>query len=477
MLNQYFRRLVKPLSFERREKIIAEITPLASPGFDFYLLVILSGSIATMGLITNSAAVIIGAMLVAPLMSPIIGLGLASIIGNPRLLENSVSALLRGVLLAVLLSALVTLINSHLPIISLQSLPDEVMARTRPTPIDLAIALAGGVAAAYALTNPNLSAALPGVAIATALMPPLCTVGIGLALGRLDVAGGALLLFVTNAITIAFASVLVFFLRGFGESVSAGNHRLPRSLLLSASLTLILFIPLNIFSIRFFQEASDYRQINTVVQDQVHLLGDAELLEFNLTRLGDSLDLVLTVRTNSPLRYEQVVSLQEGLVDQLKRPVSLKVNQIFAERLDPLVPPTLTPTPTNTRTATAGPSPTATYTKTPTATSTSTATITATTTETPLPTSTPTQTVTPHQAKAFSPILPIMQIYQYPGGPVIGPLRVNQQITVLYRHQLYMGLVWVEIQDQEGRVGWVPEVYVRALTPTPTVSPTITATP
>lgn len=477
MLSQLFRRLVKPLPFERREKIIAEITPLSSPGFDFYLLVILSCSIATMGLITNSPAVIIGAMLVAPLMSPIIGLGLASITGNGQLLENAVSALLRGVILAVLLSALVTLVNSHLPIVSLQSLPAEVMARTRPTPIDLAIALAGGVAAAYALTNPNLSAALPGVAIATALMPPLCTVGIGLALWRLDVAGGALLLFVTNTITIAFAAVLVFFLRGFGETAGVGKQRLPRSLLLSASLTLILFVPLNIFSIRFFQEASDYRQINAVVQEQVHLLGDAELLEFNLTRQGDAFDLVLTVRTNYPLRYEEVVSLQEALVDQLKRPVSLKVNQIFAERLDPLVPPTLTPTPTNTRTSTPGPSPTATYTRTATATSTSTPTVTASPTETPLPTSTPTQTATPHQARAFSTVLPVMQIYQYPGGPVIGPLRSGQQITVLYRWQAYMGLVWVEIQDQEGRVGWVPELYVRALTATPTATPTITATP
>jgi hypothetical protein len=291
------------------------------------------------------------------------------------------------------------------------------------------------------------------------------------------VAGGALLLFITNAITIAFAAVLVFFLRGFGQAELAGKHRLPRSLLLSAGLTLVLFDPLNIYSIKFFQEATDQRRINTIVLDQVHLLGDAELLEFNLARLGDGLDMDLTVRTSSPLRYEQVVSLQEALVEALDRPVSLKVNQIFAERLDPMVPPTQTSTPTVTRTATPGPSPTATYTRTATATATRTATVTATATETPLPTSTPTLTATPWQAKAFSPILPVMQIYQYPGGPVIGPLRSGQQLTILYQQQNFQGLVWLEIQDQEGRVGWVPELYVRALTATPTATATRTATP
>ena len=121
-------------------------------------------------------------------------------------------------MLAVALATLMTLVNNLLPFFSIQELPQEILARTRPTPIDLVIALAGGVAAAYALTEPNLSAALPGVAIATALMPPLCTIGIGVALNRWDVAGGATLLFITNTITIAFASVLVFFLRGFSSS-------------------------------------------------------------------------------------------------------------------------------------------------------------------------------------------------------------------------------------------------------------------
>ena len=163
-------RHIHPLTTAERREVTEEIASSISSKFDFFLLVVLSCSIATMGLITNSPAVIIGAMLLAPLMSPIIGIGLASITGNANLLQKSLSALLRGALLAVGLATLVTLINNQIPFIAMQELPREVLSRTRPTPIDLAIALAGGIAAAYALTQPALSAALPGVAIATALV-------------------------------------------------------------------------------------------------------------------------------------------------------------------------------------------------------------------------------------------------------------------------------------------------------------------
>jgi uncharacterized hydrophobic protein (TIGR00271 family) len=184
-----WRRIVKPITLERRTEVQALLRQSARPNFGFFLLVVLSCVIATLGLLTDSAAVIIGAMLVAPLMSPIVGLGLASITGDSRLLADSASALLRGLLLAILIAFILTLSNHALPFIPLaDELPREVIARTHPSPLDLTIALAGGLAAAFAIAMPDISAALPGVAIATALMPPLCAVGIGLAEGRWDVA-------------------------------------------------------------------------------------------------------------------------------------------------------------------------------------------------------------------------------------------------------------------------------------------------
>jgi uncharacterized hydrophobic protein (TIGR00271 family) len=476
----WFRVLIKPLPEDKRKDVIDEVTPSASPGFDFFLLVVLSCSIATLGLITDSPAVIIGAMLVAPLMSPIIGIGLASITGNTTLLRNATSALLRGAVLAVALATLMTLVNNLLPFFSIQELPKEVLARTRPTPIDLVIALAGGVAAAYAMTQPNISAALPGVAIATALMPPLCTVGIGIALNRWDVAGGATLLFITNAVTIAFAAVLVFFLRGFSSDFHIRNHHIPRSLILAALLTALLLVPLSYFSLKFFREASENRLINTVVADEVRNIGGAELVELSVNRNDAGLDMVVTVRTGSSLHYEQVVKLQKAIVDGIHQPVSLKVSQVIAENLDPLIPPTPTFTPTRTLTSTPGPSPTAThtptptYTPTPTLTASPTVTLTATSTQTPLPSLTPTATPTPSDGKIIWSSLPDMKIYQRPGGPGIGNLFPGQKVTVLYGKVILNGLTWVEILDAEGRIGWIPEVYIQLLLPssTPTSSPT-----
>jgi len=465
-----FKNPIRKIPFEQRREIISEISDSSSPGFDFFLLVVLSTSIATLGLITDSAAVIIGAMLVAPLMSPIIGIGLASIIGRNELLKNSISAVFRGAILAILLSALITWGNNNLPFVSFQELPGEILSRTHPSPIDLVIALAGGLAAAYSLTQPQLSAALPGVAIATALMPPLCTIGFGLALQRWDVAGGAALLFITNTVTIAFAAALVFFLLGFNPYPLERNRKVPQSLQLSLVLLLILLVPLTYVSVQFVQQATENRLINDLVTQEIAKLNNVELVDLRITRELDTIKMDLAVRTNTPIKYEQVVALQEAIVEGLNQSVSLSVNQIFAERLDPLIPPTPTFTPTNTSTATPGPSPTPTNTITPSPTAT------VTNTATLQPTLTPTFTPTPAEGKVFLTIIPAMRIYQYPGGPVIGLLYNNQKITILPQEVVYGDLVWVEIIDSENRQGWVPKIYIVLNTPTPTPTYTITPT-
>jgi uncharacterized hydrophobic protein (TIGR00271 family) len=460
--------LLPNLSTRERGEVMLEITRNASPGFDYFLLVVLSGSIATLGLITDSAAVIIGAMLVAPLMSPIIALGLAMVTGNSFILRKSISALVRGALLAIFLSFLLAQFNEWLPFISLAELPNEVLARTHPSPIDLVIALAGGIAASYALTNPKLSAALPGVAIATALMPPVCTVGVGLALGRWEVAGGALLLFLTNAIAISFASGLVFFLRGFRPAAQGEKRRLPRSLWIAALITAVMLVPLSYMSYQLFRQASDYRQVREAVRLELSELSGVDLVEVSVNRQPAGLDVEITLRTRQTLRYEQVVALQEDLVQRLNQSVSLRVNQIFADRLDPLIPPTATLTPTHTATFTPGPSPTATSTRTATATASPTATATNTPTDTPTPSPTATATTTPAAGLVRWATQPVVGIYQYPGGPLIGLLYYGQSITILNGLQDYGGHLWVQVEDEEGRIGWTLQVYLVTVTPTAT---------
>jgi hypothetical protein len=148
--------------------------------------------------------------------------------------------------------------------------------------------------------------------------------------------------------------------------------------------------------------------------------------------------------------------------------VQLIINQIFAQKLDPEVPPTETPTPTLTSSPTLGPSPTSTATFTPRPTITATPTETHTPTATPTSTSTATATTTPFPGYMTRVEFPRMQLRQWANGPVIANLRQGDLLIVLYEVEIVNGLVWIEVQDEEGRVGWIPQVYVLTLTPTPT---------
>lgn len=484
-IRHFWRRIVPPISQERRGEVQVRLRESSHPDFSFFLLVLLSSVIATLGLMINSPATIIGAMLVAPLMSPNLGLGLGSIRGDDRLLREAIAALLRGAALSVLIASLLALSNRVIPFVPLiaNELPSEVLARTRPTPMDLGIALAGGLAAAFALVMPNLSAAMPGVAIATALLPPLSVVGIGLAYQRWDVAGGAFLLFITNGVAIAASAMFVFFALGFTPRSAEKVGRLfgvPRSLIISILVTAVLLAPLTYISVGFVREATSTRnqaerntQIDAILRDEVGKQKNSEVIEWNSTSEDDTLVLEITIRTASPLNYYDSTELRDALFAHLLekdlieegQEVQVIFNQVLAARLDPKIPPTSTPTPT------LGPSPTATATATATATYTATPTETFTPTITSSPTATPTATSTPYTGFTTLYRLGSLELHQSPGGPVIAKLRQGEQLTVLYGQEIVGGLVWVEVRDSSGRVGWIPQIYVLTYTPTATETP------
>lgn len=171
---------------------------------DFIVMMCLSTAIAALGLIQDSPAVVIGAMVVAPLMTPIIGSGLALVQGNMIFFRDSLRTLLYGVLAALGISIIIGLITP------MEELTPQLLARGAPTLLDLGVALLSGVAAAYALARPNLLGALAGVAIAAALVPPLATVGISLTHGNVAVAKGAAILFATNMVSIILGAAWIF---------------------------------------------------------------------------------------------------------------------------------------------------------------------------------------------------------------------------------------------------------------------------
>lgn len=177
--------------------------------YRFTLMLTLSVVVATMGLSLNSAAVVIGAMLLAPLMQPVLATGASLSMALPG---KSARSAIRVVLASVWCVLVAWLISRVLPE---QPFTDEVLSRTRPDIRDLIVALAAGTAGAYATVREDASSSLPGVAVAVALVPPLGALGITLEAGDTARAQGAALLYTTNLAAIIFASIVVFVATGF----------------------------------------------------------------------------------------------------------------------------------------------------------------------------------------------------------------------------------------------------------------------
>jgi uncharacterized hydrophobic protein (TIGR00271 family) len=176
--------------------------------WDYVVMNGLGATLATYGLFANNATAIIGAMIIAMLLGPISSLALGIIDSNIKLIIKSLVTLAGGVLIVCAVAAIWSWVNFSLPV------TDEIMARTEPNFIDLMIALVGGIAGAYSLVYKRLAVAFVGVAIATALVPPLCSATILLVKGQYLLARGAFLLTFTNIVGIQFGYSVVLWLKG-----------------------------------------------------------------------------------------------------------------------------------------------------------------------------------------------------------------------------------------------------------------------
>jgi len=214
-----FEKLQFRVSPERHQTVENDIRIGSEPGFRFYLMVAASTMIASFGLITNSTAVIIGAMLVAPLMTPIFGMALALIRGDAPLLGKSIRAEIAGVVAAV---AMGFVLGSLTP--ALEPTP-EMLARTHPNLFDLMVAVFAGFAGSYALVDEHLSPALPGVAIATAIVPPLANTGLCFSVGAFAGATGSFLLFFANFLSILLVASATFWFSGMVREAGTLTRR------------------------------------------------------------------------------------------------------------------------------------------------------------------------------------------------------------------------------------------------------------
>ncbi len=252
--------------YETYETVIAG----ASDTREYYVLLILSCLIATFGLFQDSAAVIIGAMIVAPLMGPILGLSAGVLWGSGKDIGEAVTTLLKSIAIVLGIAALFSWLTPFLEVTA------QIEARTAPGLLDIGVALASGLVGAYAYVNKKIAGSLAGVAIAVALMPPLSTVGIGLGRMNWEIARGAALLFAINLLGISLAALFVFWLVGLHPHVTADenqqkaiNRRAIGQVVLSLLLLGAIAVPLGYLSYTTVQRNDTSRSLEAYLRTQV----------------------------------------------------------------------------------------------------------------------------------------------------------------------------------------------------------------
>ncbi|HSL96636.1 MAG TPA: TIGR00341 family protein [Thermoleophilia bacterium] len=214
----------------------------------FWMLLGLSSAIAAGGVVSDSTPAVIGAMIVAPLATPIYGVALATSIGDAKRLRSAFLLLTAGIAANIAIGILMGYLASHR--MPLDANP-QIIGRTAPTLLDLIVAVATGVAGAFALTRRDVSNILAGVAIAISLVPVLAVVGITLGAGRFDLAWGALVLFLTNVAAILIAGTVVFAAAGYQKEAAVHDSRVTkRARRVIVVFVIALLIPLTAASVR-----------------------------------------------------------------------------------------------------------------------------------------------------------------------------------------------------------------------------------
>jgi len=314
------------LSRQEQMTVYRQVRRDARPDVDFFIMMGLSAIIATYGLLQDSTAVIIGAMLVAPLFTPILAFSLAIVQGDIRLLRLAFESALKGVALAIGLSVFLTALSP------LRVVTHEIASRTHPNLFDLAVALASGAAGAYAVARKDVAASLPGVAIAAALVPPLGVVGVGLAMGDPGIAGGGGLLFITNLIAITLAGSVTLLLLGFRPTARAEREvHLRYGLVVSLALLVVIAVPLGVVFVDSVQESRLRRTIDHVLHLQLEEVTDLEIVDFTFDDRGDQLQVSATVYARGPVTERFVEVARDQLSQALNRPVSLHLMSIPVE--------------------------------------------------------------------------------------------------------------------------------------------------
>ncbi|UJH91217.1 TIGR00341 family protein [Antarcticibacterium sp. 1MA-6-2] len=290
--------------FQELFKVLRENAKVSSP---FVVMMILSAVIATFGLFGNSSPVIIGAMILAPIISPIVSFSMGMVRYDTNMLKKGIITILIGTLVALTFAAVVSLM------IPLKVLTPEIDARLSPTLLDLGIAVASGIAAAYAHAKEEIAKSLAGVAIAVALVPPLAVAGIGIGWWSWEVFSGAFLLYLTNMAGIILFAGITFLLLGF-----APFKRARMGLVYTLLIVILVMIPLSLSFNRIQEEAAFTNILEKATFDKV-------VLRNVKVRLGTPLRVSVRLVGSSSLKDEDIKRIKNEIEEELGEEIILEV--------------------------------------------------------------------------------------------------------------------------------------------------------
>ncbi len=320
-----FRRVNLQLKAEQKLGVYQSILDASHIDIEYASLLVLAGLIALFGLLENSAAVIIGAMLISPLMNPILSAALALLLGDGKLGKRSATVLALSVAGVVGITWLIALM------VPLKEVTPQILARTQPNLLDLFIAVFSGLAGTLALRAGNLAMTImPGVAIAVAVVPPLAVTGYGLSTHQGSIAGGAFLLFVTNLVAIIISAVVVFRVMGFRPRWESeqGRWKLKYRMGLSAAVLLVLSIPL----FMTLRKAAIEVAIRTSVQaemEQTFAKSQAAVSDVDFHRVPKGLLIDATLQTTHYLNNHDIDSAEKRLQRRFGPATKLQIDQIL----------------------------------------------------------------------------------------------------------------------------------------------------
>ena len=279
----------------------------------YFVLMTLSTIIATTGLYLNSSSVIIGAMLLAPLMAPIVSLAMGLLRKDDPLIKRSIGKIGLGIVLALMIAALITMLFPNIPVTG------EMLSRLQPTILDLIVAITAGVAGAYTKSHKEILESLAGVAIAVALVPPLAVAGIGL--GRLDIEffSQAFLLFSTNLVGITLAATFTFRLLGYSPAVRS-KHGIGIVFLLLILITIPLFLASKkIINTRKFEQS--WKEERFLVHGKYIIIHNAQLSE-----IRDRNILSVDIFAREPLTRSDLAELKRKISYNFSEDLIIRAN-------------------------------------------------------------------------------------------------------------------------------------------------------